>query len=50
MKVLCTAHGAANGGREGSASTDDKVIDVKLTTPKELGGAGAAGTDPVPVV
>lgn len=47
MKVLYTAHGTATGGgREGSASTDDKVVDVKLTTPKELGGSGAAGTNP----
>ena len=47
MKVLYTAHGSASGGgREGSASTNDGVVDVKLTTPKELGGAGAAGTNP----
>ena len=47
VKVLYTAHGSATGGgREGSASTDDKVLDVKLTTPKELGGAGNPGTNP----
>jgi lipoyl-dependent peroxiredoxin len=47
VKVLYTAHGSATGGgREGSASTDDKVLDVKLTTPKELGGSGATGTNP----
>ena len=47
MKVLYTAHGTATGGgREGSASTDNKSVDVKLTTPKELGGSGAAGTNP----
>lgn len=47
IKVLYTAHGsAAGGGREGSASTDDKVLDVKLTTPKALGGSGATGTNP----
>ena len=47
VKVLYTANGSATGGgREGSASTDDKVLDVKLTTPKALGGAGAAGTNP----
>ena len=49
MKVLYMARGLANDGREGSASTDDKVIDVKLTTPTELGGAVAADTNPVPV-
>lgn len=47
MNVLYTAHGkATGGGREGAASTDDKVLDVKLTTPKALGGSGAAGTNP----
>jgi osmotically inducible protein OsmC len=47
VKVLYTAHGSATGGgREGSAATDDKVLDVKLTTPKALGGSGAAGTNP----
>ncbi len=47
MKVLYTAHGTARGGgREGQAVTDDKILDLKLTTPKELGGSGAAGTNP----
>jgi osmotically inducible protein OsmC len=46
MKVLYTAHGSASGGREGQGSSDNKALDVKLTTPKELGGAGAAGTNP----
>ena len=45
-KVLYTAHGHATGGREGSGKTSDGVLDVKLTTPKELGGNGATGTNP----
>ena len=45
-KVLYRAHATATGGREGQATTSDKVVDVKLTTPKELGGAGAAGANP----
>ena len=45
-KVLYRAHATATGGREGHASTSDKAVDVKLTTPKELGGAGAAGANP----
>ena len=45
-KVLYRAHATATGGREGEATTPDKVVDVKLTTPKELGGAGAAGANP----
>lgn len=44
--VLYTAHATASGGREGSAKTDDGRLDVKLSTPKELGGAGGDGTNP----
>jgi osmotically inducible protein OsmC len=39
-KVLCTAHARATGGRDGRAVTSDNILDVKLTTPKELGGSG----------
>jgi len=45
-KALYTAHATATGGREGAARSDDGVLDIKLTTPKELGGAGGAGTNP----
>ncbi len=45
-KVLYTAHATATGGRDGRAVSSDGVLDVKLTTPKELGGAGAVGTNP----
>ena len=46
VDVKYTAHGSATGGgREGGAAvTDDKVLDVKLTTPKALGGQGTAGS------
>jgi lipoyl-dependent peroxiredoxin len=44
--VLYKAHAHATGGREGHAESSDKVLDLKLTTPKELGGAGATGTNP----
>lgn len=46
MKVLYTAHGSATGGREGHGASNDNILDVKLTTPKELGGNGATGTNP----
>lgn len=36
----------ATGGREGSAKVDDGSFAVKLSTPKELGGAGGNGTNP----
>lgn len=45
-KVLYRAHATANGGRDGRAVSSDSVLDVKLTTPKELGGAGGSGTNP----
>lgn len=45
-KVLYTAHATSTGGREGRSRTSDGVLDVKLTTPKELGGNGATGTNP----
>ncbi|WP_050462482.1 organic hydroperoxide resistance protein [Herbaspirillum autotrophicum] len=45
-QVLYKAQATATGGREGSAKSSDGILDVKLTTPKELGGAGGAGTNP----
>lgn len=45
-KVLYTAHAKATGGRDGRAVSSDGVLDIKLATPKELGGAGGTGTNP----
>ncbi len=45
-KVLYVAHASATGGRDGRAVSSDNVLDVKLTTPKELGGGGGDGTNP----
>lgn len=45
-KVLYRAQATATGGRDGRAVSADGVIDLKLTTPKELGGGGGAGTNP----
>lgn len=44
--VLYRAHANATGGRDGRAISSDNVLDVRLTTPRELGGAGGAGTNP----
>ena len=41
-----TAHAKATGGREGTAASDDGRLNVKLSTPKELGGSGGEGTNP----
>jgi Ohr subfamily peroxiredoxin len=45
-KVVYTAHASATGGRDGRAVSSDGVIDVKLSVPKEMGGAGGAATNP----
>jgi osmotically inducible protein OsmC len=46
MQILYTANATATGGRDGRATSSDQHLDVKLTTPKELGGAGGDGTNP----
>jgi len=46
VKALYHAHGHATGGRTGAGATDDGKVDVKLSTPKELGGDGGVGTNP----
>jgi Ohr subfamily peroxiredoxin len=45
-KVVYTATATSTGGREGTTKSSDGVLDAKLTTPKELGGNGAVGTNP----
>jgi Ohr subfamily peroxiredoxin len=46
MQVLYKTEATATGGRDGVSKTKDGTFSVKLTTPKELGGAGAAGNNP----
>ncbi len=45
-KVLYTAQATANGGRDGRAASSDGVLNVQLSTPRELGGGGGPGTNP----
>lgn len=45
-KILYAAAATATGGREGRALSSDRVLDVHLSTPRELGGAGGPGTNP----
>ena len=45
-KLLYTAHATSIGGRAGTSKSHDGALQVTLTTPKELGGDGAAGTNP----
>ncbi|NOG69450.1 organic hydroperoxide resistance protein [Roseicella sp. DB1501] len=36
----------ATGGRDGSARTEDGSLELRLATPKELGGGGGPGNNP----
>lgn len=45
-KILYTAQATAVGGREGRAASSDQTLDIALSTPTELGGAGGKGTNP----
>ena len=46
VDVLYTAEATARGGREGEVVSDDGVLDLSLTMPKELGGPGGDHTNP----
>jgi Ohr subfamily peroxiredoxin len=46
MQILYKAQSTATGGRDGRAASSDNKLDVKLSTPRELGGAGGEGTNP----
>ncbi|MGZ3418775.1 MAG: organic hydroperoxide resistance protein [Polyangiales bacterium] len=45
-KVLYRARAKSTGGRDGRAVVPEANLELKLTTPKELGGAGGEGTNP----
>ena len=48
IKVAYSTSATATGGgrNEGRSVTADGTLDVKLTSPKELGGPGGPGTNP----
>lgn len=46
VDVKYTTSATATGGRDGRATTKDGTLDVKLSTPKELGGGGGPGNNP----
>jgi osmotically inducible protein OsmC len=45
-KRLYTATATATGGRDGKVVTDDGTLDLTVVPPREMGGSGAAGTNP----
>jgi lipoyl-dependent peroxiredoxin len=44
-KVVYQAHASATGGRDGTAQSSDGLLNVNLSVPKEMGGAGG-GVNP----
>ncbi|HWL83302.1 MAG TPA: organic hydroperoxide resistance protein [Roseomonas sp.] len=46
VDVKYSTEATATGGRDGRSRTVDGALDVKLSTPKELGGAGGSGNNP----
>ncbi len=43
---LYIAEATSTGGRDGRSKSSDGILDIALATPKELGGAGGAATNP----
>ncbi|MER2298254.1 organic hydroperoxide resistance protein [Pseudomonas promysalinigenes] len=46
VTALYIAQATSTGGRDGKSQSSDGKLQVKLSTPKELGGAGGDGTNP----
>jgi len=46
IQALYTATVTTTGGRDGRAVSSDGNLDVKLSTPRELGGQGGEATNP----
>ena len=41
-KIIYTAHTHTTGGRDGKSTSDDGLLNVNLSVPKVMGGAGTA--------
>ncbi|MFD1095203.1 Ohr family peroxiredoxin [Salegentibacter chungangensis] len=46
MKTLYKAKVTTKGARDGHSTSDDGVLDINLSTPKDLGGKGDKNTNP----
>jgi Ohr subfamily peroxiredoxin len=44
-KVIYQAHATSTGGRDGTTKTSDRLLELRLAVPKEMGGAGG-GVNP----
>jgi organic hydroperoxide reductase OsmC/OhrA len=49
IEKSCAASGHLAGAAKAPPHNDNGVLDVKLTTPKELGSNGVAGANPEPL-
>ena len=45
-KILYTAEAVTEGGRAGHSRTSDGRLEVQLSVPEDMGGAGGPGTNP----
>lgn len=45
-KVLYRAQASVTGGRDGNATSADNALNLKFSTPRELGSLGGSGTNP----
>lgn len=46
MKTLYSAKVTTEGGRDGRTTSEDGILDMKLSTPKSLGGEGGDHSNP----
>jgi Ohr subfamily peroxiredoxin len=46
FQPLYTAQATATGGRDGHVTSSDQVLNLDVRTPRELGGAGGAYSNP----
>jgi len=46
MDIIYAAEVTTTGGRDGQAISSDKKLDITLSTPEALGGAGGEGSNP----
>jgi osmotically inducible protein OsmC len=46
VEVKYKTASTASGGRDGNSRTEDGRLEVRLSTPTELGGSGGDGTNP----
>ncbi len=46
MKTMYTASATTSGARDGHVQSSDGVLDLELSSPREMGGKSGSGTNP----